>query len=162
MEAAGRMSESDESYKRPALSEDEYDHMAGYEIEEDMVEEVMKRLEEEINGPGFVPYSSCSFVTINGNEESCGPSFSDSASTQMASIDMGGISISELVGRSGLYGGMNGIPTMGSATWVTEEDGSWQVGKVPTVTDDVEESDDEWLSHVLSGPDFEFEEGFGL
>ncbi|XP_056166894.1 uncharacterized protein LOC130138025 [Syzygium oleosum] len=35
--------------------------------------------------------SSSSFVTINGNEESCGSSFSESESTVMASIDTRGI-----------------------------------------------------------------------
>ncbi|GAB2293245.1 hypothetical protein Dimus_027452 [Dionaea muscipula] len=33
-------------------------------------------------------YSSSNYVTINGNEESCGSSFSDSDSSLMASIDM--------------------------------------------------------------------------
>lgn len=33
--------------------------------------------------------SSSAYVTINGNEESCGSSFSDSDSTVMASVDMG-------------------------------------------------------------------------
>ncbi|XVF49005.1 hypothetical protein PTKIN_Ptkin03bG0234000 [Pterospermum kingtungense] len=35
--------------------------------------------------------SSSSYITINGNEESCGSSFSDSDSSVMASVDMGGI-----------------------------------------------------------------------
>ncbi|KAK4415673.1 hypothetical protein Salat_2674700 [Sesamum alatum] len=34
--------------------------------------------------------SSSAYVTINGNEESCGSSFSDSDSSVMASIDLGG------------------------------------------------------------------------
>ncbi|KAI3447128.1 hypothetical protein Pfo_003793 [Paulownia fortunei] len=34
--------------------------------------------------------SSSAYVTINGNEESCGSSFSDSDSSVMASIDVGG------------------------------------------------------------------------
>lgn len=34
--------------------------------------------------------SSSAYVTINGNEESCGSSFSDSDSSLMASIDVGG------------------------------------------------------------------------
>ncbi|KAH6828580.1 hypothetical protein C2S53_017364 [Perilla frutescens var. hirtella] len=34
--------------------------------------------------------SSSAFVTINGNEESCGSSYSDSDSSVMASIDVGG------------------------------------------------------------------------
>ncbi|XP_022880463.1 uncharacterized protein LOC111397697 [Olea europaea var. sylvestris] len=35
--------------------------------------------------------SSSAYVTINGNEETCGSSFSDSDSSVMASIDLGGI-----------------------------------------------------------------------
>ncbi|KAL7095960.1 hypothetical protein ACP275_10G055300 [Erythranthe tilingii] len=34
--------------------------------------------------------SSSAYVTINGNEESCGSSFSDSDSSVMASVDVGG------------------------------------------------------------------------
>uniref|UniRef100_J3KXA2 Uncharacterized protein n=2 Tax=Oryza brachyantha TaxID=4533 RepID=J3KXA2_ORYBR len=33
------------------------------------------------------PAAAQGFVTINGNEESCGPSFSAAASTVMASVD---------------------------------------------------------------------------
>lgn len=36
--------------------------------------------------------SSSAYVTINGNEESCGSSFSDSDSSVMASVDLGGAS----------------------------------------------------------------------
>lgn len=60
-------------------------------IEEEMVERVMKWLELEIASTS--PSSSSSFlqatefVTINGNEETCGSSFSGTASTVMASID---------------------------------------------------------------------------
>ncbi|KAL2501323.1 uncharacterized protein Fot_35171 [Forsythia ovata] len=35
--------------------------------------------------------SSSAYVTINGNEETCGSSFSDSDSSVMASIDLGGV-----------------------------------------------------------------------
>lgn len=60
-------------------------------IQEEMVERVMKWLELEIASTS--PSSSSSFlqvtefVTINGNEETCGSSFSGTASTVMASID---------------------------------------------------------------------------
>ncbi|XP_057787662.1 uncharacterized protein LOC131004912 [Salvia miltiorrhiza] len=37
-----------------------------------------------------VVQSSSAYVTINGNEESCGSSFSDSDSSVMASVDVGG------------------------------------------------------------------------
>lgn len=60
-------------------------------IGEEAVERVMKWLESEIASTS--PSSSSSFlqvtefVTINGNEETCGSSFSSTASTVMASID---------------------------------------------------------------------------
>nr|GMD52586.1 Protein SON like [Ipomoea batatas]GME03873.1 Protein SON like [Ipomoea batatas] len=38
-----------------------------------------------------VIFKSSAYVTINGNEESCGSSFSDQESSVMASIDMGGV-----------------------------------------------------------------------
>ncbi|CAL9039512.1 uncharacterized protein LOC135618375 [Musa acuminata AAA Group] len=69
------------------------------EMGEAAVAEVMKWLEEEVRSAAVShPPSSpsccqeASFVTINGNEESCGPSFSSSACTVMASIDtIGGV-----------------------------------------------------------------------
>ncbi|GLU10049.1 hypothetical protein SLE2022_268770 [Rubroshorea leprosula] len=36
-------------------------------------------------------FQSSSYITINGNEETCGSSFSDSESSVMVSVDMGGI-----------------------------------------------------------------------
>ncbi|GAV77685.1 hypothetical protein CFOL_v3_21156 [Cephalotus follicularis] len=39
----------------------------------------------------LISHSSSSYITINGNEETCGSSFSDSESSLMASVDMGGI-----------------------------------------------------------------------
>ncbi|RWW70589.1 hypothetical protein BHE74_00021723 [Ensete ventricosum] len=87
------------------------------EMEEAAVAEVMKWLEEEMGSaavaqsPSTPSYSEeTSFVTINGNEESCGPSFSSSASTVMASIDISG-------GRCGVpY--FVGCPS-GSAPWAS-------------------------------------------
>ncbi|KAM0921074.1 hypothetical protein ACQ4PT_006996 [Festuca glaucescens] len=60
----------------------------GMGVAEESVEEVMRWLETEISssspsGKG----DDDGFVTINGNEESCGPSFSAAASTVMASVD---------------------------------------------------------------------------
>ncbi|XP_062213134.1 uncharacterized protein LOC133913904 [Phragmites australis] len=55
-------------------------------IAEEAVEEVMRWLEAEISDAPLAE-SDAGFVTINGNEESCGPSFSAAASTVMASVD---------------------------------------------------------------------------
>ncbi|XP_068343115.1 uncharacterized protein [Pyrus communis] len=51
-----------------------------------------------------------SYVTINLNEESCGPSFSDSVSTVMASVDLGG-----------LYGISKEVLGLESEKWLMEE-----------------------------------------
>ncbi|KAE8726228.1 Polyamine oxidase 5 [Hibiscus syriacus] len=48
--------------------------------------------------------SSSSYITINGNEESCGSSFSESESSVMASVDMGGILNANAKAGSGLDG----------------------------------------------------------
>ncbi|XP_007012840.2 PREDICTED: uncharacterized protein LOC18588397 [Theobroma cacao] len=48
--------------------------------------------------------SSSSYITINGNEESCGSSFSESESSVMASVDMGGILNANVKVGSGLEG----------------------------------------------------------
>ncbi|CAL4952135.1 unnamed protein product [Urochloa decumbens] len=75
-------------YEKELLGEEDDDDGAGYEgIAEEAVAEVMKWLEAEISSPAAAPASSPGFVTINGNEESCGPSFSAPASTVMASVD---------------------------------------------------------------------------
>jgi hypothetical protein len=50
---------------------------------EEAVTEMMMWLEADISDDD----ASAGFVTINGNEESCGPSFSCAASTVMATVD---------------------------------------------------------------------------
>ncbi|KAF8393534.1 hypothetical protein HHK36_021778 [Tetracentron sinense] len=149
--------------RAPAISDDD-DFFSGVFIEEERVEEVMKALEEEISYPATTstnPSSSpvmfplaSSFVTINGNEESCGPSFSDSASTVMASIDMGGISISYLMGPTeDASGGTVDFPATENGSWVLEEEKEWlwpEVGEVPGDCDGGD-SDDERLERFLGG-----------
>ncbi|XVE97987.1 hypothetical protein REPUB_Repub03eG0066400 [Reevesia pubescens] len=61
--------------------------------------------------------SSSSYITINGNEESCGSSFSNSESSVMASVDMGGILSMNVKVESGLEG---------IREWLdAEEGGAW-------------------------------------
>ncbi|KAI4344512.1 hypothetical protein L6164_011729 [Bauhinia variegata] len=43
--------------------------------------------------------SSLSYITINGNEESCGSSFSDSDTSMMASVDTSGLSLNASFGN---------------------------------------------------------------
>lgn len=63
--------------------------------------------------------SSSSFVTINGNEESCGSSFSESESTVMASIDTRGIGAL----RGGAEAGRGRGPELGGAWASGSEEG---------------------------------------
>ncbi|GMJ07348.1 hypothetical protein HRI_004404000 [Hibiscus trionum] len=58
--------------------------------------------------------SSSSHITINGNEESCGSSFSVSESSVMASVDMGGIWCANVRVGNGLEG---------IREWLEAEDG---------------------------------------
>ncbi|KAJ4708644.1 Protein SON like [Melia azedarach] len=62
--------------------------------------------------------SSSSYVTINGNEESCGSSFSDSESSLMVSVDMGGI---VNVGGSGRF-------EVGACSWTGSDCGGFLKG----------------------------------
>jgi hypothetical protein len=83
-EAAGIEGDGSFSWKELAEKEEEGEECEG--IAEASVEEVMRWLETEISSPGKDDGAD-GFVTINGNEESCGPSFSAAASTVMASVD---------------------------------------------------------------------------
>lgn len=86
------------------------DILAWLSMDDETVDELMKFLDTDSDGASssftnttkvkFIenPYSSplivqssSSYITINGNEESCGSSFSDWESSVMASVDMGGI-----------------------------------------------------------------------
>ncbi|KQK03157.1 hypothetical protein BRADI_2g05920v3 [Brachypodium distachyon] len=71
--------------KELVQAEEEDECEAG--IDEEAVEEVMRWLEKEIYSSGDKEDEEKGFVTINGNEESCGPSFSAAASTVMAAVD---------------------------------------------------------------------------
>ncbi|XP_039051006.1 uncharacterized protein LOC120192283 [Hibiscus syriacus] len=67
-------------------------------------------------------FQSSSYITINGNEESCGSSFSESESSVMASIEMGGIwSANVKVG--------NGSDGMREWLEAEEDGGAWVGGE---------------------------------
>ncbi|XP_010242214.1 PREDICTED: uncharacterized protein LOC104586623 [Nelumbo nucifera] len=149
----------------PEMSDDEEDLLDGAAIEEEMVAEVMKSLEEVIRCPtGFNPPTS-TYMTINGNKDICGASFSDSASTRMASVDIGGTGIprvtepaEELSGWSMSFSGME------SGQWALDEENECRFAEVVEVCSDGGngcdggESDDEWLARILSCPPLGFEE----
>ncbi|GKV11918.1 hypothetical protein SLEP1_g23134 [Rubroshorea leprosula] len=89
------------------LGEDIVKWLLGDESDGESVAELLKQLEctespttwattrvKFIDNPyssQLIFQSSSSYITINGNEETCGSSFSDSDSSVMASVDMGGV-----------------------------------------------------------------------
>lgn len=126
-------------YGKELLGEDGED--GRYEgIAEEAVAEVMRWLEAEItdNAPPSPPPG---FVTINGNEESCGPSFSAAASTVMASVDT-----------------RAGAPPPPPVPWPWPEPEPQPVLPAPAVDVDVEmgmggagePADEEWLARLLT------------
>ncbi|XP_062147642.1 uncharacterized protein LOC133856597 [Alnus glutinosa] len=132
------------------------DSLAWLSEEDDTVSQLMEVLldgEDDEDAPEkssvrFVedPYASplvfrSSYVTINGNEESCGSSFSDSDSSVM-------VGIGRLLGGSVAWG----TSEVAAHGWVeaTESKGSVDGGDVF----DWDESDDEVLARFL-GEDFE-------
>ncbi|CAK9172325.1 unnamed protein product [Ilex paraguariensis] len=109
----GKRPKTPSNYEETISDEDE-DMMAWLNVDDDTVTELSKFLDSEITTSQpfkvkFIedPYSSAlifqsssSYITINGNEESCGSSFSDLDSSVMASIDMSGV--------KGAFGGFSG------------------------------------------------------
>ncbi|XP_010545346.1 PREDICTED: uncharacterized protein LOC104817754 [Tarenaya hassleriana] len=103
----------DDNGKATAAEDDMMTWMIGGEGEEFIAEDLMKLLEDDGGGGGggdpsrdcplrFIedPYAtsvifqsatSPGYITINGNEESCGSSFSDSDASVMASVDARGL-----------------------------------------------------------------------
>nr|DAD44428.1 TPA_asm: hypothetical protein HUJ06_002658 [Nelumbo nucifera] len=140
--------------KSPVLCDDDDEELLdGLSIGEEMVAEVMKSLEEELSCPtGINPPSS--YVTINGNEETCGPSFSDSASSVMADVDMRGIGILNLMASTREFSAS--FPLMENGRWALEEESEYHYPEVEVVSGDGSngcdsgESDDEWLARILS------------
>ncbi|KAK1312707.1 hypothetical protein QJS10_CPA07g00308 [Acorus calamus] len=140
------------------------------------MEEVLKCMDlvEEISFPCFDPSIDFPvsyyhpFVTINGNEESCGPSFSDSASTVMASIDTtgGGSSAvpyflspcfsSSIAGVDCKCRWVPPTPQPQIHPWLSQEANVVEIPP-PMMLEDVgiDEDDEEWLAKVLSGADLE-------
>lgn len=103
-----RTEASTEKRQRPAAGDMDDDILAWISLEEETVGELMMLLDDEeksrpveekvkfIEDPyssAVIFQSSSSYVTINGNEESCGSSFSESDSSMMASVDMNGARI---------------------------------------------------------------------
>ncbi|KAI0508031.1 hypothetical protein KFK09_014165 [Dendrobium nobile] len=121
---------------------DEEEELIG--IEEDAVTEVMRWLEQEISSPPPV------HPVISGNQESCGPSISDSSSTVMATVDTrgGGGCLSFFFGVSA---GPE-FPAAGIRAWIEGLAGS-QAADGRGVADD-----EEWFVRAMSVAGVELEE----
>ncbi|OEL36708.1 hypothetical protein BAE44_0002272 [Dichanthelium oligosanthes] len=142
------------AYEKDLLGEDGDDDGGGarYEgIAEEAVAEVMRWLEAEITDAPPPPTSDAGFVTINGNEESCGPSFSAAASTVMASVDTrAGAPPPPPVPWPWPENPQAFLPTSDAADMVVDAAGA------PTTDVDVEmdlgggDADEEWLARLLT------------
>ncbi|XP_073000117.1 uncharacterized protein [Typha latifolia] len=133
------------------LSEEEEEDKL--EIGEHTLSEVMMWLEQEVESSSSSYSSPASnyrqetqFVTINGNEESCGPSFSGSASTVMASVDTRGVPVVPY-----LVGG----PTDRSSAWHAPDPLSWPWAGCAAAGE--EEDEDAWVARVLCGVGLELD-----
>ncbi|KAG0488848.1 hypothetical protein HPP92_007659 [Vanilla planifolia] len=118
-----------------------------------MVAEVMRRLEREIRCPSPPPPPP---PAINMRQELCGPSFSDSASTVMASVDTrpgGG-------GASNFYGDTEAAIRGWNVSLVGNRAAWKPVAEVCSRASD--EEDEDWLDRVLSQSWVEIEDSLFL
>ncbi|KAK4342486.1 hypothetical protein RND71_038302 [Anisodus tanguticus] len=98
----------DTAGKRAKMQEDEGDMMAWLSLDDDKMTEISNVLDpdtasfqqsfrvrfiEDPYTPPMIVQCSSDYITINGNEESCGSSFSDLESSAMASIDRGSLNV---------------------------------------------------------------------
>ncbi|KAF5748477.1 hypothetical protein HS088_TW04G00431 [Tripterygium wilfordii] len=140
------------------------DIMAWLSIDDETASELLKLLDADSETSGaagttrvrFIdnPYSrplifqsSTSYVTINGNEESCGSSFSYSESSMMASVDARGINLSRhlLSGEGKAVGIGSQVEDIGGEWEWNEEARGWEA-----VEDCVEiDWDDDMLARFL-------------
>ncbi|KAG9455611.1 hypothetical protein H6P81_000119 [Aristolochia fimbriata] len=173
--AEGGRADAAEQWTPPADSDSDFGD--GFSIKEGILEEVMGMvLEMEMEEEGSRSPSSVlcvsPFVTINGNEESCGPSFSDTSTTVMASLDIGGFSIPYLMGlaaasdnalpagvlASSSVAESGGVLGLEAATEASSSDPPGQGGSFSSTSEVAgsvdelvcdAESDDDWLARVL-------------
>ncbi|KAE9446328.1 hypothetical protein C3L33_21774, partial [Rhododendron williamsianum] len=98
-------------------------------VKEELVEEVMRQLWKEINSspvseietPASSESSPCFLPSVVGDKESCGASFSDSASTLMAGIEGG---LAAAAAATGEKMGLPAVEGNGSCRVVVEERGT--------------------------------------
>ncbi|KAA8525160.1 hypothetical protein F0562_006976 [Nyssa sinensis] len=184
MEDSGKTPESDDTgdfagvlREFLAISDDDCgdDFSPKVPIKEELVEKVMQELWKEINccysytnppsSPASFPASSSSVFVVGGDNENCGPSFSDSSLTVMAGIEMGGANakgggVSCFLGPTDdSAGGNMGFPSpAGDGSSVVEQGGCCDGGGGEIMGEKMDgcdggDFDDEWLTRVLScGP----------
>ena len=141
------------------------DSLPGFQFKEEMVEEVMQELWKEISSPPAIlpPSPELPGLVVGVGRESCGASFSDSASTVMAGVEMaaGGGGSGSLVGLAGRKAG-RGASGKGSAAEVAEEEcyvpEFGGAGGERMDGCDGLEFDDEWLSRILSWGPLDFDD----
>ncbi|CAK9146902.1 unnamed protein product [Ilex paraguariensis] len=152
---------SGELYELLAISDDEFS--LEIPINEEMVKEVMQELWREIAyrynddrdiitslTPDIFPMASplSSFIVVGGDNESCGPAFSDSASTVMAGTELSSGGVPVLGPTNFIATGDMGLP-------VPTRNGSWGGDEGAEKMDgwDGGEFDDEWVTRILNlGP----------
>ncbi|KAF0915982.1 hypothetical protein E2562_000615 [Oryza meyeriana var. granulata] len=82
----GEVHEDEEVYE--GIAEESVEELMRWlEMEITVAPEMKEEDEEDADDHAASSFAAPGFVTINGNEESCGPSFSAAASTVMASVD---------------------------------------------------------------------------
>ncbi|KAG1335401.1 hypothetical protein COCNU_03G015200 [Cocos nucifera] len=139
--------------------EDEADDVERFKISEEAVAEMMRWLQHEIGlggSPLPSPSQETTFAIINGNEESCGSSFSGPESTVMASIDTRGVACASCF----IGGPSDRAPLFWPWPVSSVEDGGYwpePVGTVGATAAAMEEDEEEWLARVLDEPGFDFE-----
>ncbi|KAI8530943.1 hypothetical protein RHMOL_Rhmol11G0099300 [Rhododendron molle] len=97
-------------------------------VKEELVEEVMRQLWKEINSspvseietPSLSESSPCFLPSVVGDKESCGASFSDSASTLMVGIEGGLAAAEAATAATGEKMGLPAVEGNGSCRVVEE------------------------------------------
>ncbi|OMO91655.1 hypothetical protein COLO4_18199 [Corchorus olitorius] len=91
-------------------------------LDDDSTEAAKVRFSDNPYSSALVFQSSSSYITINGNEESCGSSFSDSESSVMASVDMGGMLSRNVKVENGLEGIREWLEAEEGSAWGRNEE----------------------------------------
>lgn len=141
-----------------AISDDENEayNVEKFQISEAAVVEMMGWLQHEIGlggSPTASPSQETTLVTVNGNEESCGSSFSGPDSTVMASVDTRCVACASCF----IGGPSDRAPLCWPWPLSSAEDGGHRPEPAGSTTAPKEEDDEDWLAQVLDEPGFDLE-----